>query len=165
MFEIKKLGPNKYHLEAEQWVPRPLEEVFAFFSQAGNLDKLTPEWVHFEILTPEPIEMQVGTILDYRIRMRGIPLRWQSEITVWEPCERFVDVQREGPYRSWHHEHSFQAHNAGTIIRDVVDYSVPLGGFVHYWFVKPDLIKMFNYRQEQTEVLFGDPVSEAAKTE
>ncbi|HZA25273.1 MAG TPA: SRPBCC family protein, partial [Dehalococcoidia bacterium] len=90
--------------ETEQWFPLRPEEVFSFFSDALNLELITPPWLRFKVLTVSPIEMKEGTVIDYRLRLRGIPLRWQSQITVWEPPHRFVDQQRRGPYRLWVHE-------------------------------------------------------------
>ena len=118
-----------FTLTNELWLPQPPEEVFPFFADASNLQRLTPSSLRFRILTPPPIEMAVGTLIDYRIRLRGIPIRWQSEITVWEPPCRFVDEQRRGPYRLWVHEHTFTPHDGGTLVRDIVQYAV-LGGAI-----------------------------------
>ena len=95
-----------YRLERDQWIPAPLEDVFAFFGDARNLERITPDTLRFEVRTPAPIEMKRGARIDYRLKIRGVPARWQSEITVWEPPRRFVDVQRRGPYRQWHHEYT-----------------------------------------------------------
>jgi ligand-binding SRPBCC domain-containing protein len=144
-------------LQASQWLPVPLDEVFGFFSDASNLQALTPPWVHFKILTPLPITMQPGTLIDYRIRLRGIPITWQSEISVWDPPHRFVDVQVRGPYTRWVHTHNFAAERGGTTITDAVDFDVPLG-FVLGWFVKRDVEKIFGYRRQELSRLFGDDV-------
>ncbi|MCA8941703.1 MAG: SRPBCC family protein [Planctomycetes bacterium] len=136
-------------LESELWVPHPIDEVFAFFADASNLDAITPAWLRFQIDTPSPIEMQVGTLIDYKLRIRGIPVRWQSEITVWDPPFRFVDEQRRGPYRKWHHVHSFVERDGGTFIRDEVDYAVPgwvLEPLIHRWFVRRDVERIFAHR-------------------
>ena len=128
----------------------PRDRVFAFFGDAGNLDRITPPWMHFEVLTPRPIAMHPGTLIDYRLKVRWLPIRWQSEITVWEPPHRFADVQRRGPYRRWIHEHSFEERNGGTVIRDRVEYAVPgwlLESLVNRWLVAPDLRKIFEYRK------------------
>jgi ligand-binding SRPBCC domain-containing protein len=109
-------------LDAEMWLPLPIEKAFAFFSDAGNLDALTPPWLEFHILTPRPIVIQAGTRIDYRLRVHLMPIRWQSEITLWQPPRQFVDEQRRGPYALWHHRHDFDADAGGTWIRDHVEY-------------------------------------------
>lgn len=134
----------------EQWLPVPRDRVFAFFADAGNLDLITPPWMRFEVLTPRPIAMHPGALIDYRLRVRWLPVRWQSEITVWEPPSRFVDVQRRGPYRQWIHEHSFEERDGGTVIRDSVQYAVPgwlLEPLIHRWLIGPDLRKIFDHRK------------------
>lgn len=143
-----------FTLTSEQWLPRPLPEVFAFFADAGNLDALTPDWLRFEILTPRPIGMKVGALIDYRLRLRGLPIRWQSEISDWSPPHRFVDEQRRGPYRLWHHTHTFAERDGGTVVSDVVRYDVPGGTLVNTLFVKRDLQKIFAYRQHKLAELF-----------
>jgi ligand-binding SRPBCC domain-containing protein len=139
---------------AEQTLPRPIAEVFPFFSDAGNLEALTPPWVHFHILTPRPIEMRVGTLIDYRLRIHGVPVRWRSEITVWEPPHRFVDEQRRGPYRLWRHEHVFEPRDGGTLCRDHVQYAVPFDFLTHRWLVRPDIERIFAFRHEQLAHFF-----------
>lgn len=148
---------REFKLERNQFIDGPLQEVFAFFSDAHNLTSITPDWLKFEILTPQPIEMCAGTLIDYKLRLRGIPLRWQSEITQWEPPYRFVDEQRRGPYRYWIHEHTFDAVAANrTIVRDRVRYDVPGHTLVHKLFVEPDLERVFTYRaQKLDEILHG----------
>jgi len=135
------------HLDSELWLPRPRDEVFAFFSDAANLEALTPPWLHFRILTPKPIAMRAGTLIDYSIRVHGLPISWQSEITVWDPPHRFVDVQRRGPYRRWVHTHSFGDTNGGTIVGDVVEFDVALS-FAAGWFVTRDVRKIFAFRKQ-----------------
>ena len=115
-------------LESKLWLPLDIARVFAFFADAHNLDLLTPPWLHFQILTPPPIRLGAGALIDYRLKIHKVPVRWQSEITLWEPPHRFVDEQRRGPYKRWVHSHSFEARDQGTLIRDRVDYAVP--GFV-----------------------------------
>lgn len=143
-----------FTLTTKQWLPRPLPEVFAFFADAGNLDALTPGWLRFEILTPRPIAMKVGALIDYRLRLRGLPIRWQSAITDWSPPHRFVDEQRRGPYRLWHHTHTFAEVDGGTAVRDIVRYDVSGGALVNALFVRRDLEKIFTYRQQQLAELF-----------
>jgi ligand-binding SRPBCC domain-containing protein len=115
---------------------------------------LTPPWLRFEILTGDPIEMRAGTLLDCRLRVRGIPLRWQSEITLWKPPQRFADRQTKGPYRFWHHTHIFRVHNGGTIVEDHVRYATPGGRIVQRLLVAPDLEKIFSYRHGVLRKLF-----------
>src|SRR5262245_57884373 len=94
-------------LDAEMWVPQPIDTVFTFFCDTTNLDRMTPTWVHCQTLTARPIEMRAGIILDHRLRIHGVPIRWTSEITVWQPPTQFVDEQRCGPYKLWVHRHDF----------------------------------------------------------
>ncbi|MCA9027635.1 MAG: SRPBCC family protein [Planctomycetaceae bacterium] len=130
------------------WLPQPLEEVFAYFADAGNLEALTPPWLHFHIETLLPIAMAEGTLIDYRLKLRHIPIRWRTEITGWKPPYQFVDQQLRGPYREWIHTHSFEPHQGGTTVRDDVRYAVPGGRLIHDWFVGPDLRRIFEYRHK-----------------
>src|SRR6188474_1353561 len=104
-------------LDAEMWLPMPVEEAFAFFQDIANLDRLTPPWVHFQTVGSGPIVLQRGALLEHRLRIHGIPISWRSEITVWQPPVQFVDEQRRGPYKTWVHRHDFIAENGGTWIR------------------------------------------------
>ena len=122
---ISNVGP--YLLQREQWISRPIEDVFAFFSDAGNLEAITPNWLGFQILTPRPIVMRPGALIAYRLRWHGLALRWLTEIQRWNPPTEFVDVQVHGPYRLWHHTHSFEPRDGRTLIRDVVRYELPFG--------------------------------------
>ncbi len=144
-----------YLLEATTRLPRPIDEVFRYFADARNLEALTPRSLRFEILTPQPIEMRVGLLIDYRLRMHGVPVRWQSEITAWQPSVRFVDEQRRGPYRWWVHEHRFETIGDQTQVTDRVRYGVPGGAVVHRLLVKRDLVKIFTYRAEKLHETFG----------
>lgn len=140
-------GPG-WILSTELWVPTPVGDVFSLFSDAFQLESITPPWLHFHVVTPRPIVIGQGTLIDYRLRLHGIPVRWQSEITAWEPQRRFVDEQRRGPYRFWRHEHTFEAVNGGTLCRDRVEYGVPGGSLVHRLFVAGELREIFQYRRE-----------------
>lgn len=144
-----------FQLEAELWLPRRRDEVFRFFADAFNLEALTPPWLKFEVLTTRPIEMRVGLRIDYRLRLRGLPLRWQSEITAWEPPVRFVDEQRHGPYRAWIHQHTFEERDGGTLARDMVRYDVIGGRLVNRFFVRRDVRKIFEFRQERLREVFA----------
>lgn len=99
--------------------------------------------------------MGVGTKIDYRLRLHGIPVRWQSLISEWQPPFRFVDQQIHGPYRSWRHLHTFEPQDEGTLVRDVVDYAVPGGRLIHALFVRHDLRRIFKYRRRQLDSFFG----------
>jgi ligand-binding SRPBCC domain-containing protein len=144
-----------YRLEASQWLPHPREEVFDFFCDAFQLEALTPPWMHFSVLTPAPIHMGNGALIDYRLKVHGIPLRWQSFISSWEPPVRFVDVQMRGPYRRWRHQHTLEAVENGALCRDIVDYAVYGGSLVNALFVRPDLFKIFAFRQSKLRELFS----------
>ncbi|MEY2506303.1 MAG: hypothetical protein QOH01_632 [Verrucomicrobiota bacterium] len=139
----------------ELWLPRPREEVFAFFADAANLDAITPPWVHFHTVTPAPIEMRPGTLIDHKLRVHGLPIRWQSRITVWEPPERFVDEQVRGPYRLWRHEHVFAVRDGGTLVQDRVQHAVAFDFLVHKLFVARDVEKIFAHRTETLRRRFG----------
>ncbi|MBX3745375.1 MAG: SRPBCC family protein [Verrucomicrobiae bacterium] len=147
--------------ESELWLPRPRHEVFPFFASARNLQTLTPPWLHFEVLTPEPIPMHPGALIDYRIRVHGIPLRWRTEIAEWEPPHRFVDVQRRGPYTLWHHTHAFEERDGGTQCRDVVRYRPRGGWLIDKLFVRRDVERIFAYRRKRLLALFGEEAAEA----
>jgi ligand-binding SRPBCC domain-containing protein len=134
-------------LHRETVVPASLEDTFAFFADAANLERLTPPWLRFEILTPMPVPMQAGLEISYRITLYGIPIPWESVIDVWEPGVRFVDRQTVGPYRWWYHDHRFAVDPNGTRVIDDVEY-VARGRWISSWFVRRDLERIFNYRQE-----------------
>jgi ligand-binding SRPBCC domain-containing protein len=140
-----------FSLKREQYIPLDIETVFGFFSDAMNLDVLTPPWLHFEILTRSPIEMAPGTLIDYKLRLRGIPIRWLSEITEWEAPHRFIDEQRRGPYGLWHHEHRFEELGSGTLVTDDVTYRVKGDEAVNRFLVRPDLERIFDYRARKLD--------------
>jgi ligand-binding SRPBCC domain-containing protein len=138
-----------HDLYREQLVPRPLDDVFAFFAEAGNLERITPPWLGFGLLSPHSAEMRMGTLIEYRLRVHRIPLRWTSRIEVWEPGRAFEDVQVKGPYRLWRHRHQFRAAGGGTLVQDHVRYALPfgpLGELGHSLFVERDLTRIFAYR-------------------
>ncbi len=140
---------------SELWLPRQAEEVFAFFSDARNLQAITPDWLNFEVVTTGSIQMRPGTIIDYRLRLHGIPLRWKTEITAWEPPHRFVDEQRQGPYKLWVHEHRFEPRDGGTLTTDVVRYAVAGGKLIDWLFVRRDVQRIFEYRRAKLLERFG----------
>lgn len=140
-------------------MPRPRDEVFAFFSDAHNLEAITPAFLGFRILTPAPIPMAPGTRIDYALRLFGVPFRWQTRIEIFEPPERFVDVQLRGPYRRWHHLHEFVDLGMATLVVDVVDYELPLGplgAIAHPVFVRPVLARIFDHRRTVIDRLLAD---------
>ncbi len=140
---------HNYVKHATLAVDRPLEEVFAFFSDAFNLQRITPPWVGFRILTPPPIEMRVGTLIDYQIKLHGLPVRWRTRICEWQPPHRFVDEQLRGPYKRWRHEHTFEQIDGVTLCRDTVEYAVPggpLAPLIHRLLVKRDVDRIFGFR-------------------
>ena len=135
-------------LETEIWLPEKRDKVFAFFADAANLEAITPPWLNFRILTPRPIVMQAGTLIDYQLRLHGIPVRWRTRISAWSPPESFVDDQLFGPYRQWHHTHTFTEQDGGTLCKDRVLYIVPGGELIHRLFVRRQVESIFAYRRE-----------------
>ena len=138
-----------YLLQTRLFVARDIETTFGFFADAGNLQRLTPPWLDFSILTPPPIEMAAGALIDYRIRVRGVPFRWQTEIAEWQPPFKFVDRQLKGPYRMWIHTHTFTAADGGTMVEDTVNYRPRGGALVNHLFVRRDLERIFVFRQQE----------------
>lgn len=149
----------RFHtLRREQWIPRPIDEVFAFFADARNLEEITPPWLGFRILTMSSDSVAAGTEIRYRMRLHGIPIFWRTEIRQWQPPYRFIDVQRSGPYRVWHHTHRFEAHGKQTRMLDIVRYRLPfglLGRLVHELTVAGDVRRIFDYRSERIAELFA----------
>ena len=143
---------TQHVLREQQWLPLPIDEVFAFFSKAENLELITPPWLNFKIKSIDPAPIRAGTVIKYRLKLRRIlPLSWTTDITIWEPPQRFVDVQRSGPYKQWIHEHRFAEERGGTRIFDEVKYELPfgfLGDMVHALYVKGDIRQIFAYRQK-----------------
>jgi ligand-binding SRPBCC domain-containing protein len=150
-------GRRAFRLERTQVVARPRREVFAFFADALNLARITPPFLRFRITTPRPIEMKPGTVIDYRLRLHGVPLRWRTRIETFEPERSFTDVQLAGPYRRWRHRHEFVEVAGGTEVRDVVDYEMPLGP-IGWWarrvFVARSLDRIFDFRRRAVAEIF-----------
>lgn len=145
-------------LEREQVVKRPLGEVFEFFARAENLERITPPWLNFRVLTKTPIAMASGTLIDYRLRLHGLPLHWTSRIVLWDEERRFVDEQVRGPYRLWRHLHEFAPAGSGTWIRDRVEYALPLrrlGDLLGAPIVHRELTRIFDYRRAAVARLLG----------
>jgi ligand-binding SRPBCC domain-containing protein len=138
-------------LQREQVLPGTPEEVFPFFADARNLEAITPPLLKFEVVTPGEIPMRVGTLIQYRLRLHGIPASWLTSIQEWDPPHRFVDVQVRGPYALWHHTHDFEDHPDGTLMRDTVRYAIgfgPLGSLAARAFVRRDVATIFDFRRE-----------------
>lgn len=138
-------------LETQFELAAPLEEVFAFFAQAENLGRITPQELGFRILTPLPIEMTEGVLIEYEITLWGIRMGWRTRISVWDPPHRFVDEQLRGPYRRWVHTHSFAATPGGTLVTDRVEYELPLGsiGRLAHPLVRRQLSRIFKHRESR----------------
>ena len=148
-----------FTFHTELWLPRPRDEVFAFFADAHNLEAITPPWVKFEVLTPKPIEMKTGALIDYRIRVHGLPIRWRTEITEWNPPHRFVDGQLRGPYTLWHHTHTFEERDGGTLCIDDVRYRPRGGALMNWLFVRRDVERIFDYRQQRLHEILMSPTA------
>lgn len=155
-------------LHTTLFLPHPRSTVFPFFAAAENLQRITPPWVDFRIVTPLPIEMKQGALIDYRLKVHGVPVSWRTEITAWDPMTHFVDTQLKGPYLRWVHSHRFTEVPGGTLVEDDVEFSVPGGWPVERLFVRRDLRAIFLHRQRAIldafsaaadlplEVRFGD---------
>jgi ligand-binding SRPBCC domain-containing protein len=143
-----------FHFDSRLWVPRPRREVFGFFSDARNLGELTPHWLKFRIVSRQPILMHRGADIDYRLKLRGLPIRWQSRITLWDPPYRFVDEQVRGPYRVWIHEHHFREESGGTWCEDHVSYAPPGGTLINVLFVARDVRTIFEFRSQRLKEIF-----------
>ena len=137
-------------LEREQLLPHPVGRVFPFFAEARNLERITPPLLGFQVVGEGPGEMRVGALIQYRLKLHGLPVDWLTRIDEWEPGERFVDTQLAGPYRLWHHTHTFVPHDAGTSMRDLVRYVLPLGalGRLAAAPVRGDLERIFDFRRD-----------------
>jgi len=152
----------KIHLlQRKQWVSQPLHSIYEFFERPENLSIITPDSLDFKLLTPSPVTMEQGRIIDYTIRFMGIPIRWRSIISTHQPPECFVDEQLKGPYSFWHHAHRFESYKGGTMLTDEVHYALPLylpwpiSSWIHRLFVRPELERIFDYRREQFNRLFN----------
>ena len=136
-------------LQTHMRLPMPIEEVFGFFGDAVNLERITPPELRFHIVTPQPIEIREGALIDYRLRLFGVPLIWKTRIARWDPPRQFIDEQIKGPYRLWRHTHDFRFQDGETIIKDHVDYRLPLEplGDIAYPLVRLQLERIFRFRQ------------------
>ena len=146
-----------YTLDSIQFINKPIEDVFEFFSNPDNLSVITPPKLGFKILTPTPIKMSVGRLIDYKIYLMGIPIHWRTLITEFDPPHTFIDQQIKGPYTIWHHTHTFQKVDGGVEIKDRVVYSIPfsiLGRILNFLWIRKDLENIFNYRKKVIDELF-----------
>lgn len=147
-----------YQLTCETTVPRSIDETFAFFEDPRNLSRITPEWLKFTMKTGG-VEMRKGAEIDYTIHWLGLPMKWRTLISGYEPPHSFEDTQIKGPYRLWVHSHTFEATRQGTLVRDSVSYSLPLGALgrlAHAAMVGRQLQGIFIYRQKMLAALFGE---------
>jgi ligand-binding SRPBCC domain-containing protein len=142
------------NFESQLWLPQPRGKVFAFFSDAKNLDLITPPWLHFRTITSGQTEMRECTVMNHRLRLHGFPLRWRSQITHWDSPSRFVDEQVRGPYRLWIHEHRFEKGDGGTLVHDHVRYAVLFDFLIHRLFIRPDIERIFAYREQKFREIF-----------
>ncbi|MBK7403694.1 MAG: SRPBCC family protein [Phycisphaerales bacterium] len=148
-------APRGYALTATTELPGEPASVFPFFADAFNLDAITPARLRFRILTPAPIGMRSGALLDYRIMLYGLPIRWRTRIAEWDPPFHFVDEQLRGPYLWWRHRHSFERRGDATLMTDRVEYGVPGGSLVHALLVRRNLLAIFRYRAERIATLLA----------
>lgn len=154
-----------YTLRREQWIARPIDEVFAFFADAHNLEAITPPWLGFKILSMSTAPIEEGTTIRYRLRLHGIPIHWGTEICEWNPPRSLVDEQTTGPYKQWRHTHTFEEHGSRTKMIDEVQYALPfgiLGRMVHALKVRGDVSRIFDYRRLRINALFGQSSENAA---
>jgi len=150
---------SEHILERTQIIKKPREEVFNFFADAGNLERITPPELKFHIISPQPIDIKKGALIDYQLKLRGIPITWKTEITEWNPPVSFVDTALKSPYKQWIHRHTFEENESGeTVMKDVVRYRLPfepLGDLAH-WYVKKELNYIFDYRYKVIEEIFSE---------
>jgi ligand-binding SRPBCC domain-containing protein len=154
-------------IRREQRLPHPPERAFEFFSDALNLEAITPPWLGFRVIGTEPVEMGEGAVIEYRLRLHGVPVRWLTRIESWDPPRNFVDVQVRGPYRHWRHTHSFEpTADGGSLMRDEVRYEIPygpLGTLAGRLFVRRDLERIFDYRRDAVAAALGAPLLQKVK--
>ena len=149
--------PKEHLLHATLWVPAPIDRIFPFFADAGNLNQLTPSTLGFQILTPAPLVMREGLLIDYKISLHGLPMRWRTRICAWHPqghSPRFTDEQIKGPYALWIHEHTFAPKEGGTLCKDVVRYAHWGGPITEKLIVRPQLSEIFRFRTDKMQELF-----------
>ena len=151
-----------YKKSVTQFIDKPLDVVFSFFAKPENLRRITPSTLDFQILTPTPISMVEGTVIDYIIKVMGIRVHWRTLITSYNPPNQFVDEQTKGPYLLWIHTHTFKVKDEGVEIHDCIEYSIPLGllgRFVHFLWIKRKLDQIFDFRRRKIEEIFNSDKS------
>jgi len=155
---------DAYRLEMTQWLPLPPDELFPFFADAHNLERITPGLLRFEVLpgAPKPGQMREGALIDYKLRVHGVPIRWRTRIEQWDPPRKFIDTQLKGPYQLWHHTHLFEPKTRdgvnGTLCTDIVRYRPPGGplmGLVNRLFVQRDVEAIFAHRAKVLDEMFN----------
>jgi len=152
---IQRLRDGAYELRSQIFLEATIEDVFSFFADPTNLNLITPEWLDFRIVTSTPISMCTDATIEYKLKLRSIPVSWKSIIPVWEPPFKFTDRQLRGPYTSWIHDHLFSEINPDlTCVEDRVLYRVPTGRLAHFLFVKRDLLRIFDYRAHSLKEIF-----------
>lgn len=158
MLELRFFNAPERVFESSQWIARPIEEIFAFFSNEANLERLTPPWLNFKVLGKSTPHMEAGTLIDYQLRLSGLPFKWKTRIESWEAGRSFVDIQLSGPYRQWHHTHTFTPKDGGTLMTDRVIYQLPmgrLGDAVAAWKVRRQVEMIFTFRRQAIEQIFA----------
>ena len=148
-----------FEINKTQFIEKPIEKVFDFFSKPENLEKITPKYLAFNIISSLPIKMKKGKIIDYTIRLLKFRVHWRTLITSYEPPYLFIDEQIKGPYKFWHHTHTFESKNGGVEITDKVRYAIPfgwLGWILNFFWIRPDLEKIFNYRKDIIQKYFDN---------
>jgi ligand-binding SRPBCC domain-containing protein len=156
----------EYILERTQILARPREEVFDFFADAANLERITPPELNFHITTPRPIDIKKGALIEYKLKLHCIPITWKTEITQWNPPFDFVDSALKSPYKQWIHLHTFDENERGeTIMKDIVRYRLPFEplGDIGLFIVKKELNYIFNYRFKVIEEIFNQKNTAAKK--
>lgn len=152
-----------YNIEFSQFIPQPIDKVFAFFARPENLECITPKYLKFSIKTLSPIRMETGQIIDYTIKIKGFPISWSSLISSYDPPYSFIDEQIRGPYSKWHHTHTFTNVNGGTKIDDQIQYGIPfglVGRIAHSIWIKKDLERIFDFRSKTIEKVFRNDINE-----
>jgi len=143
-------------LDVEMLLPGRPEDLWPFFADAHNLQEITPPWLRFTVLSPRSLKIGEGSLIDYRLRWRGLPIRWRTRIALWDPPHRFIDEQLRGPYRLWRHTHTFEPRGNATLMRDHVEYRAPIWKLSHALIVRRDVRGIFEYRQRVLRERFGD---------